>query len=664
VEGLVLIELLIESWLVLLAGALFAPALNRWPRLAAMMGSVTAAVGSLGVLVVAGLGLAAGQGVDLSLPLPLPGAAFALHLDVLAAFFLAPIGLIGLLGAVYGSEYMAGHGSRPGLHWAFYNVLVLSMAVVVTAANAILFLFAWECMSISSFFLVIGEHRDPAVSRAGWIYLLATHLGAALLFAFFLVAGTRGGSFDFSAFTVLGQLSPPLASTLFLLILIGFGSKAGLFPFHVWLPEAHPAAPSHVSALMSGVMVKTAIYGLLRMLSFLPAPPAWWGGLLLTLGVIGAVFGIILASQQKDIKRGLAYSTVENVGLIFLALGLWLYSRGTMHYLAATLALYGGLLHIWNHALFKSLLFMGAGSLLHSTGSRNLNEMGGLLKRMPQTGLLLIAGSMAVSALPPFNGLVGEWFIYRGLLESGAKLSGMAAFLPLIVLGLLALVGAMVLVVFTRLVGIALLGEARGEKAAHAHEAGGRMLGSMAVLALLCLVGGLAPALPLFAVGRVAEELVPFSSGLLTGSGVFPLWLGWLGVGLIVAIALVLLVSRFLRAGGTIGASATWGCGYACPTTRMSYSAEGFTELVSTSLLNDRLQPLVVDGRSLSLFPEEGRFSHRAPDLPLEGLYLPLFDWIASGCIRLRGLQAGMLHVYMFYIFSATLLLLLWVTLR
>lgn len=657
-------QLLIDSWLVLLAGALLAPAANRWPRWAAALGSVSATVGSLGVLLVSGLGLAAAQPLHISLPLPMPGASFALHLDTLAAFFLAPIGLIGLLGAVYGSEYMAGHGSRPGLHWAFYNILVLSMAVVVSAANAILFLFAWECMSISSFFLVIGEHQDPSVSRAGWIYLLATHLGAALLFAFFLVAGTRGGSFDFSAFSVLGQLSAPLASTLFLFVLIGFGSKAGLFPFHVWLPEAHPAAPSHVSALMSGVMVKTAIYGLLRMLSFLPAPPAWWGAVLLILGVIGALFGITLAAQQKDAKRGLAYSTVENVGLIFLALGLWLYSRGTLHYLAATLALYGALLHIWNHVLFKSLLFMGAGSLLHSTHTRNLNEMGGLLKRMPYTGLLLIVGSLAVSALPPFNGLVGEWFIYRGLMESGAKLAGMAAFLPLIILGLLALVGAMVLVVFTRLVGIALLGEARGDKAAHAHEAGPRMLGAMAILAMLCLLGGVIPAWPLLAVGRVAEELVPFSSGLLTGSGLFPLWLGWLGLGLMAAIVMAVVLSRWLRGRGLIGASSTWGCGYACPTTRMTYSAEGFTELAATSLLSEGLQPVVIDGRTTSLFPETGQFSHCASDLALEGGYLPLFAKIAGACTRLRGLQAGMLHVYMFYIFVATLLLLVWVTLR
>lgn len=657
-------QLLLGSWLLLLAGALLSPVLNRWPRLASLIGSSAAALGSFGLLIASGSGLMAGQALSLSLPLTMQAATFALHLDGLAAFFLMPIGLIGLVGAVYGSEYMAGHGRWPGLHWSFYNLLLLSMAMVVTAANGILFLFAWECMSLSSFFLVIGDHQDPAVGRAGFIYLLATHLGAACLFVFFLVAGTQSGSFDFAAFTLLQEVSAPLASTLFVLILIGFGSKAGLFPFHVWLPEAHPAAPSHVSALMSGVMVKTAIYGLLRMLSFLPPAPAWWGGLLLALGLAGALFGIGLASSQRDLKRSLAYSTVENVGLISLALGFWLYARGSQQAGAAGLALIGALCHVWNHSVFKSLLFMGAGSLLHSTGTRNLNQMGGLLKRMPRTGLLLVVGCMAVSALPPFNGLIGEWFIYRGLLEAGVKAQGLAAFFPLMVLGLLALAGGMVLVVFTRLVGIALLGEPRHQRAAQAHEAGWRMVGAMAVLAALCLAGGLLPAWLVLPVRRVASLINHAVLPVAAGVDLVPIWLGWLGGGLVVTVVLVVMLSRWLQSRNPTASSSTWGCGFAFPTARMSYSAEGFSELVTTSLLSEALQPVVADGRSLSLFPETGRFSHQAPDLVLTGFYQPLFDKVAAGCSRLRRLQSGLLHVYMFYIFSATLLLLVWVALR
>ena len=657
-------QLLIGSWFLLLAGALLSLALNRWPHVATVVGSGAAALASLGILFVAGLGLSNGQVLHLMLPLAMPGVSFALQLDGLAAFFLLPIALIGLVGAVYGAEYMAGHGRWPGLHWSFYNLLLLAMAVVVTAANAILFLFAWECMSLASFFLVIGGHQAPAVGRAGLIYLLATHLGAALLFVFFLVAGSKAGSFDFATFAVLRGLSAPLASTLFVLILIGFGSKAGLFPFHVWLPEAHPAAPSHVSALMSGVMVKTAVYGIIRFLSFLPPAPTWWGGLLLALGLSGALFGIVLAASQGDMKRSLAYSTVENVGLIFLALGFWLFSQSSKQPLAAGLALIGALLHVWNHALFKSLLFLGAGSLLHGSGTRSLNQMGGLLRRMPRTGLLLIVGALAVAALPPFNGLVGEWFIYRGLMESGVKLQGLAAFMPLLVLGLLALVGCMVLIVFTRLVGIALLGEPRHQQAATARESGPKMLGAMAVLAAFCLIGGLFPATLILPVSRVAALIYPGLPPGLTGLALLPTWLGYLGWGLLVTLVLVVGLSRWLQARKHTGYASTWGCGFAFPTSRMSYSAESFSELASTSFLSETLQPKVADGRSLSLFPEAACFSHQAPDLVLDGFYQPLFDRIAGGCSRLRRLQSGLVHVYMFYIFSATLLLLVWVAMR
>ena len=654
-------QLLLCSWLLLVIGGLLALLLNPWPRLSLLLGSGTAVAGSLCGLLVAILGLMGGSAITLDLPMAMPGASFSLVVDGISAFFLLPIFLIGMAGAVYGQEYMAGSGRWPGLHWLFYNLLILSMAVVVTAANGVLFLFAWECMSITSFFLVIADHRDAAVGRAGLIYLLATHLGAALLFLFFLVAGAKSGSLDFAAFSALKHIPAPLASLLFVLLMVGFGSKAGLFPFHVWLPEAHPAAPSHVSALMSGVMVKTAIYGLIRMLSFLPLPPVWWGGVLLSLGLIGALFGIAMAAGQKDLKRGLAYSTVENVGLIFVALGFWLYARSSGQQLAGQLALCGGLLHIWNHALFKSLLFLGAGSLVHGSGTRNLNRMGGLLRRMPWTGLLLVAGAMAVTALPPFNGLVGEWFIYRGLLETGVRLTGLDAFFPLIVLGLMALVGGMVLMVFTRLVGIALCGEPRQPEAAAAHEAGWRMLAPMAVLALLCLAGGLVPAILIRPVSRVAGLIDPRAIGVLDHAQLLPLWLGGLGWVVVVLVGLAWIWSRWLQSKRRSGSASTWGCGYAFATSRMAYSAEGFTELAATSFFSKGLQPAVADGRSLSLFPEAALFHHHSPDLVLEGIFYPLFDRVAAKCLRCRRVQSGVVHVYVAYIFMTTVLLLAWV---
>lgn len=611
------------------------------------------------------MGFLSAAPLTLSIPLTIPAASFSLSLDRLAAFFLVPIFLIGLLGAIYGHEYMAGSRRRlPGAHWLFYNLLILSMSLVVTAAHAILFLFAWECMSLSSFFLVIGEHEDSTVTRAGWIYLLATHLGATLLFVFFLAAGTCSASFDFSTFTALRQISPLFASTLFLLILFGFGSKAGLFPFHVWLPEAHPAAPSHVSALMSGVMVKCGIYGIIRFLSFLPPPPFWWGGVMLTLGITGALFGIAMAASQKDLKRSLAYSTVENVGLIFLALGLWLSFRSNGHSVAATLALFGGLIHIWNHSLFKSLLFMGAGSLLHGTGTRNLNQMGGLLRRMPRTGALLIAGSMAIAALPPFNGLLGEWFIYRSLLEAGSRLTGLAAFFPLVILGVLALIGGMVLMVFTRTVGVALSGEPRTPAAAKAHEAGWRMVGPMAVLGGLCLFSGLFPTLLMGPVSRVAELIAPGLPQLLTEKALAPFWLGWLGWGMVVCFALTVAWARWLSPVSREGSVPTWGCAYAFPTCRMSYSAEGFTELAEASLLCKCLQPEVQDGSSTSFFPQPVIFRHYAPDPVLDSWYQPLFGGVAVLCTGLRRLQSGSVPLYLSYIFITMGLFLAWIVIK
>ena len=659
--------MLISSWCLLLSGGFLALILSPRPRLSALVGSCSAVAGSMIGLMAAIPVLFSGAPLSLSLPLPfLPGASFSLLVDGLAAFFLVPIFLIGLLGAIYGHEYMAGSRHRlPGLHWLFYNGLVLSMSLVVTASHALLFLFAWECMSLFSFFLIIGEHEEQTVTRAGWIYLLATHLGAALLFIFFLAAGTLSASFDFSAFTALRQVSPLFASGLFLLLLVGFGSKAGLFPLHVWLPAAHPAAPSHVSALMSGVMVKCGIYGILRLLSFLPPPPAWWGGLMLTLGITGAVFGIAMAASQKDLKRSLAYSTIENVGLIFLALGFWLYCRSHNNETAAALALLGGLLHIWNHALFKSLLFMGAGSLLHGTGTRNLNRMGGLLRRMPGTGILLIAGSMAITALPPFNGLIGEWFLYRSLLEAGARLTGFAAFVPLVLLGLLALVGGMVLMVFTRTVGIALSGEPRTPEAAEARESGWRMVGPMAALGGLCLLGGLFPALLLGPVSRVAELIAPGLPSLVTRAGLMPLWLGWLGWGLAGFIILAVAMARWLASSrGQAPTASTWGCGYILPSSRMSYSAEGFAELAGTSFFCPGLQPEVDVDHSPALFPGPLVFRQQAPDLVLEDCYQPLFKGMAASCLRMRKLQSGPVHFYLFYIFSTTVLLLAWVAFR
>jgi formate hydrogenlyase subunit 3/multisubunit Na+/H+ antiporter MnhD subunit len=535
------------------------------------------------------------------------------------------------------------------------------MALVVTAANAVLFLAAWEIMSLSSFLLVAFEHDRAEVRRAAWIYLLATHLGTAFLFALFLLAGTRTGSFDFASFGALSALPPASAALLFLFAVVGFGTKAGLFPLHVWLPDAHPAAPSHVSALMSGIMIKTGIYGILRMLTFLPPAPAWWGALLMALGIGGALFGIALAALQRDIKRCLAYSTVENVGIMFLAFGLSIFASARGLPAVAAVALAGGLLHLWNHALFKGLLFLGAGSLMHGTGSRDLDRMGGLLRRMPFTGALLVGGSLAISALPPLNGFVGEWLIYLGLLQAGASAGGLAGLWPFVLVGLLGLVGGLAALVFTRLIGIALLGQPRSAEADRAHESSWAMTLPMTFLLALCLAIGLFPDAVLRLVQLPVGRFVPVAA-----SGFQPAMVAV--VGRIALLLLALLVAAWfglarLRASRPRARGATWGCGYVLPSSRMAYTAEGYSELGQRHLLPGWLRPLVSGGRPSGLFPSPENLRQEAPDPVLQRLYLPFFADVARRCWRLRWLQQGKLHVYLMYIFLTCAVLMAWVVL-
>jgi formate hydrogenlyase subunit 3/multisubunit Na+/H+ antiporter MnhD subunit len=647
------------SWLVLGLGACAAALPWRSARITALLGGGSAVLGCVSGLIAVGQGLVAERAATFSLPLSMPGGSFSLRLDGLSAFFLLPLFIVGLVGALYGTEYM--QKEKACLHWSWYNLLLVSMAIVVTAANGLLFLFAWECMSLTSFFLVITEYNKSEVVAAGWIYLLATHLGAACLFAFFLSAGAFCGSLDFASFQHLNKLTGPVVSVLFLLLLAGFGSKAGIFPLHVWLPAAHPAAPSHVSALMSGVMVKTAIYGLLRMCSFFTASPVWWGGLLMAIGITGALFGIAMAAMQSDVKRSLAYSTVENVGIILLALGFWMQSRAAGQHVVAALALAGGLIHLLNHALFKSLLFLGAGSLMHGSGSRDLNRMGGLMRRMPVTGLMIVCGGMAISALPPFNGLVGEWFIYRALLESGAALSGLGGFFPVMLVGCLALVGGLVLIVMTRIIGIALTGVPRSPEAAEAHEAGWPMRSAMIVLALLCLAGGLLPIQLLRVAGRAAVLLDPESAQLFAGQVITPWWLGIMAFLLIGALLAAFSFNRWRQGRGTVAAASTWGCGFAFPSNRMTYSAESYSELAQSGMFCSCLTPKSKDGRTIGFFPIRRFFVFTAPDPVLEKFFKPLFQRLADYCRRCCRLQSGNLHIYLLYVFCTTILLLFWV---
>jgi formate hydrogenlyase subunit 3/multisubunit Na+/H+ antiporter MnhD subunit len=594
-----------------------------------------------------------------------PGGRLVLHLDPLAAFFLLPACLLALLCAVYAAGYLHAY-PRPkalGPHWFFFNLLVAGIILVLTAANAVLFLAAWEIMTVASFFLVAFEHRQPEVRQAAWLYLVLAHLALMLLLAFFVSAGVRCDSLDFSDFGPLAELSPVVATLLFTLAAAGFSVKAGLFPLHVWLPDAHPAAPSHVSALMSGVLVKTGIYGILRVAGLLPSVSPNVGVVFMLLGAAGALYGIAMAVLQRDVKRCLAYSTVENIGIIFLGLGLGLFASRHDQPLLAVLGFAGALLHIWNHTLFKGLLFLGAGSLLHSTGTRDMNRMGGLLRRMPWTGSLLLGGSLAIAALPPFNGLVSEWLLYLGLLKAGLVHGGIGGLVPLLLVGVLGLTGALALVAFTRLAGITLCGEPRSAEASHAHEAGPKMIVPMLLLLLGCLAIGLRPQ---WAIGLLAAPLallLPASPEILATSLAPLAQLGnWAALLLLALAATSLGLLWFLRLRSRSQAT-TWGCGFSLPTARMAYTGDGFAELAESHLLPSGLRLTVAGEPVAGLFPRTVSLFRHGLDPVLSRWFLPGFEWVAEHCVRLRWLQQGRLPVYLLYVFVTCAVLMAWIVL-
>ena len=450
-------DLLLVALALIAAGGLLALACSPKPFVGSLATSATkqqtflaTTVAVICVVVGAGIGLvpvihtlANGTTDSLRLDWDKPHGALVVGLDSLSAFFLAPVLTLSALAAVYGGAYLHEYRDRKplGTVWFFFCMFVAGMVLVVIARAAVLFLLAWEVMSLSAFFLVTFEHEQAESRRAGWVYLVATHLGVAFLFALFTLLSDHSGSTEFSAYVSSAKTVPALSGVLFILALVGFGTKAGLVPLHVWLPEAHAAAPSHVSALMSGVMIKMGVYGLLRTLTFLGPLQAWWGVTLVVAGSMTAVLGIAFATYQRDIKRVLAYSSVENVGLIVLALGIGLWGAANGRPVVAVFGASACLLHIWNHAAMKGLMFFAAGGIVHGTGTRDMERLGGLMKRMPWNGGMMVLGAVAIAALPPLNGFTGKWLIYRGLAEWGIGPSPDGGLGPLLLIGILALVG-------------------------------------------------------------------------------------------------------------------------------------------------------------------------------------------------------------------------------
>ncbi len=603
-----------------------------------------------------------GLAASLRLPWDVPGGSFYIALDALSGLFLLPILGLAALGAIYGSGYMA-HRNTPRSHWFFYNLLTAGMMLVVLARNGLLFLSAWEIMALASFFLVVTDDERENVREAGWTYLVAAHLGAAFLLGFFALLGREAGTLDFDGFTGMAALSPGVAGAAFLLALVGFGSKAGFIPFHIWLPEAHPAAPSHVSAVMSGVMIKTGIYGIVRALTFLGPPPAWWGWLLLIVGLTSGIGGVLFALAQHDLKRLLAYHSVENIGIITMGLGIGLLGLSYDAPLVAALGFAGGLLHIINHAIFKGLLFLGAGSVIHATGTGDIDHLGGLLKRMPRTGLAFLIGAAAIAGLPPLNGFVSEYFVFMGSFHGVASSSARLAVPLALSLAGLALISGLAVACFAKAFGIVFLGEPCSEHAMHAHESGGLMAFPQLALAAACVaIGLLAPFMPhamqpvvMAACGLSADALEQAFDTVLPGLQGISFAFG----GFFLLVGVLALLRMRLLARRPVTESGTWDCGYAAPTARMQYTASSFAQpLVDMfhTVLRTRRAAHAPEG----LFPQAGAFSTETLDTCREGLYRPLFTGIERGLGVLRRLQHGNLHLYVLYIALTLLALLIW----
>ena len=630
------------------------PAGQRIALALSWLGTLTGMAGVLGFCFGA-------PSVAVTLPWNLMGDAVQVDVDGLTAFFLAPVLLMNALGSLYGMAYwpQRRHASNGRKLRLFWGLVQSGMILLLIARHMVFFLYGWELMALSAFFLVGTEDTNGEVRRASWIYLVATHVGTISLFVLFALWRTLAHTFIMGPIDV-HHVAVPAVAALTLLALLGFGLKAGLMPFHFWLPSAHANAPSHVSAMMSGVLIKMGIYGLVRLFSYLPETPVSWGGIVLILGCASSVLGVLFALGQHDLKRLLAYHSVENVGIIVMGLGLAMVgqSRGQPTWVALGMA--GCLLHVWNHGLFKSLLFLCAGAVVHETGTRQIDKLGGLARRMPRTAALFFLGAVAICGIPPLNGFVSEWFVYLGLLQSTAHPASATWSATALAIPVLAVTGGLALACFVKVYGCVFLGSARTNHVSNATEASRAMLAPMAVLGMLCIGIGLFPMAVAPSLARASDTWVHHHHALSNVSGLAPLWiLSAIAVSLWLAgwIAFRLLAKHMQISG--IESACTWGCGYSRPTARIQYTASSFAQML-VSFFRRILHAHGNNPASTQLFPTPARFESHVEDFVLDRTILPAAKraepWFRSS----RQLHRGLTHHYLIYILIAVLALLAW----
>ena len=626
------------------------------PALRVRLQAVLLVAGCAAAAVPAVLVLAGGSVAPITLEVPAPSGPWVFGLDALSAAFLLVVLGPGLASGLYGTRALSdedpANGRAVTAARSLFTIELAALALVVLSRAVVPFLVAWEVMAVLAYFLVTFESDRAEVRRAGLIYLVATHAGTLALLALFAYWAGAAGGLTFDALAMSASRLAGGAALVWGLALFGFGLKAGLVPLHFWLPDAHASAPTHVSGLMSGVVIKMGVYGLVRVVALFATggtvPPVWWGWLVLVLGVVSGVLGVLWALAQHDIKRLLAYHSVENIGIILIGLGIGALGAAYGLPVVAALGYAGAVLHTVNHAVFKSLLFLGAGAAAHGAGTRVMDRLGGLGRRMPMTWAAFLIGSVAIVGLPPLNGFVSEWVVYQGLLHGVT--AGGSIRLALFAVAGLALIGGLALACFVKVCGIVFLGVPRSSGAAGAHEAAAGLLVPMLALAAACILLGILPGAAVRSALAVGASVVPgpvpmVESGVLTAVSS----IGWLSAAVVALLALGSAAWSALRRRRPLAEAETWGCGYALPSARMQYTASSFAA------------PLLAVWGALAGIRREatpGAFHGHPRELVLEGAIQPAWEGLRRALARLRAIQHGRLWVYLLYLIAVLLVLL------
>ena len=672
-------DLFLSGIIVWLAGAVASVALWRQPAAARRVACGAALAGSLLDLTGSAAAIFSGSPIAIGLPFGNPVFTWAVRLDPLSAYFNGTLAALAAAVSLYSFGYlkeMEGHRNL-GAFGFFFNLLLLSLALVFTASNAFFFLVAWEVMALSSFCLISFEHEKEKTRNAGVLFLVMSHAGTGLLLIAFLVLASASGSLDFSSFHLLASRMPPLQQgAVFLLFLFGFGVKAGMVPVHIWLPEAHPVSPSNVSALMSGIVIKTGIYGMARVFfDFYGAPPIWMGTTVLGLGVASALLGVLYALMAHDLKRLLAWHSIENIGIILIGFGAALMFRALGHGNLAALALIAALYHTLNHAIFKGLLFLGAGSVVQATHTRNMEKMGGLIRRMPVTAVCFLVGAVAISGLPPLNGFVSEWLTYQALLAGFGTTQSLTRLMFPIAGSLLALTAALAAACFVKAFAIPFLALPRSNEAADAQEVSLSMRAGMTVLAVGCVALGLGATWFVRVFDPITQQAlgVRASSALVTAHG----WALTPGTGhgtvqggtiSTAGIALLLLFAGAafalplaLRWRRRSVRGPVWDCGLPGLTADNEYTATAFSKplrMIFSALYRPRRE-IQAEYEVSPHYPSAIRFESEIELTIEKRLYGPLRERIMAAANRMKGIQAGSINLYLAYIFITLILLLL-----